>query len=815
MDEINDFLKENISKVRSPLRYLDREFNSHNKKFFNNIKNGLNAALVFPDVYELGMSHQGLHILYNILNNKDYICCDRAFFPYPDLYSLMEKESIPMFSLENRKSLKKFDLLGFTVQYELAYTTILKMIYKSNIEIESKDRKNDDPIVIAGGPIMSNPEPIAPFMDVIFIGEAEEGLIEIADIIKQGKIDKVDRNQILKDIAKNVKGAYVPQFYDYIYNEKDEFKGFKKKIKDIPDNIDRRILDFKNYNYDYKRIVPNIDIVHNRASLEIMRGCPNGCRFCHAGYFYRPKREKDETEINKKARKMLESTGYDTLSLLSLSSMDYSEKENLLNKLAEFTDKNIISLEVPSSRVDKVDEKTLKRLTEVSNSNITIAPEAGTQRLRNVINKNITENEIMKSIELIRKLNFKSVKLYFMIGLPTETRKDHDGIIELVNKIKDKINRVRVSLSVFTPKVHTPFQWEKQLSGKKLKETYSYIINNINRGIKISWRDEFTSFLEGIFSRGDRRLKNLLLDTVDHDIYLDGWDDYLNISKWKDLLNKHDITRDYLNSINIDKKLPWNIINIGIDKDFFIRERKKAYNEKITSKCNSNCRVCGVCDEEINIQESSKSKCVEKEDYQKFNYEKRFKHLVYYKRVGHMRYLSQRDMINVIHFSLYRSNLPIMFTQGYNPHPKVSFFNPTPLGVAVEDDFFVMRTYKPIDIKSDEFSDFFPKNFKINRIKHVDRNYSTKPFKYERVSFKYDSKAWKLLNKKDKNYYNSKKNKNIEIKGIKNLEKNENRICFKYKNTETSIKHIMYYIYGNGFREYDKIDCRREKLLKG
>src|SRR6056297_2172753 len=462
-----------LPKVQMPGRYTGGEYGI----VPTSRPGDLLTAICFPDLYEIGMSNTAIKLLYAQLNSMDNVHCERVFTPAPDFEELLRQSGIPLYTLESGIPLQKLDMLGFSVGYELSATNILSTLELGHISIRRSDRSSNDPLVIGGGPALTNPEPFAEFFDAIYIGEAEESLESIVQKVKYCKAMGADRQDILKELQA-VPAVWMP--------EKEQ--SAKRVLWHGFDTPRSRILP-----------VPNISVVQDHGVVEIMRGCPNGCRFCHAGYFYRPKREKDYREINQRGKKILKKTGYDTLSLLSLSSMGYSKKENIFDELSKFTDKNILSLEVPSTRIDKLDENSLDKLQSIKNSNNTLAIEAGTQRLRDVINKNITEEDIFRTVDLVKSKQLKGLKLYFMIGLPTETEKDRKKIVEIINKIKNKIGRLSVSISVFIPKVHTPFQWEDQINKKEIKKINDYLVDNIKRGIRLSWRDEFKAFLEGIF----------------------------------------------------------------------------------------------------------------------------------------------------------------------------------------------------------------------------------------------------------------------------------------------------------------------------
>ena len=816
--KIDDFLEKHILEVKKPLRYLGGEYNAKNKPFFENIDNGINIVLAFPDLYEIGMSHLGIKLLYSILNNEKDISCDRVYFPAPDMLYLMREHNIPLFSIENRRPLNEYDIIGFSIQYELSYTTLLQMLKLSKIPLLSEERDENMPFIIIGGPVVTNSEPLANFVDISVIGEAEEAFLKITNIIRNGKKSGKKREEILKEIAINVQGAYVPGFYSYKFDEKGNFAGIIKKYEEIPEIIKRNVIDFNSYKYPDSIIVPNIEIVHNRVSLEIMRGCIRGCRFCHAGYFYRPKREKHENDLVLEGIKMLKNSGYTEISLTSLSSIDYSDIIPLMQDLRSYTDKHHISIEVPSSRLDKLDDNILKELASVKKGGLTLAPEAGTQRLRDVINKNITEEEIYNAVNLTFSHGWNGVKLYFMIGLPTEKYEDYDGIITILNNVAKRGKKIRASISVFTPKVHTPFQWEKQLYGDELKNVYDYIKKRVKRNVHLSWRDPFVSFLEGVFSRADRTITPLLLDAVENDIFLDGWDEYLKKDNWKEILKKHNIDEHFLDEKSPDDPLPWDIIDIGIPKSFFLKEREKAYSGETTPDCIEKCTYCGVCDKKTKIVESKdKYKQSFDEEMKKNDLKsKKIKYLVYFSRTKNMKFISQKNLINIVNFSLMRSGLPIVFSEGFSPHPKVSFCNPAPLGIEVQNDFFEVEMSEDISVSPQTLSSFFPDGFDIIKVEKNEKNIPLKHFKIEMISFLPYSmtadKVLSLLENEEKIFFDPIKKKEIKVSGIMSYTRKKERIEIVYDNSVTSMKRIIQYLFDATFNRYDLINLRREKI---
>ena len=596
-----------LNKVEKPARYIGMEQNSVIKDLN---KMAVKFAFSFPDVYEVGMSHLGLHILYNLINEEEDFVCERVFAPWMDMEQEMRKENLPLFTLENKEEVKNFDFLGFTLQYEMSYTNILNILDLSNIPLLSKDRTDDDPFVIAGGPCAYNPEPIADFIDFFVIGEGEEVTLEILQLYKDHKEKSWDREMFLKQIAQ-IQGIYVPKFYDVIYKEDNTIKEMIALEPDVPKEIKKRMIkDLDSMFSPEKMIVPFIETVHDRVSMEIFRGCTHGCRFCQAGMIYRPVREKSTDKIVELAEKLIESTGYENVSLSSLSSCDYSELQLLITKLMEKFEDKKVGISLPSLRLDSFSIDILKEIERVRKSGLTFAPEAGSQRLRDVINKGITEEDLEKTVSYVFKEGWSTIKLYFMIGLPTETDEDVMGIKDLAYKVKDmyfgmpkeerKGNlKITTSASCFVPKPFTPFQWMGQDS---IDEFYRkiYLVKNSIKDNKITfnYHDPRLSYLEAIIARGDRRISKLLLRAWEKGCKFDGWSEYFKYEDWILALEELDLNGDFyaLRDRQLDEVLPWDFIRPGVSKDYLIREYKKSLEEQTTSDCRTQCRGCGITD---------------------------------------------------------------------------------------------------------------------------------------------------------------------------------------------------------------------------
>lgn len=572
-----------LLKVQKPAWYSGGEYGSVIK---NPSKVDVRFAFCFPDLYEIGMSHLGIKILYHCLNQVPNIWCERVFMPNLDMEEEMKKEKIPLFGLESRDPIKDFDFVGFTMQYEMSYTNVLNMLSLAQIPLFSKDRKAGDPIIIAGGPCTCNPEPIADFIDVFSIGEGEEHLKMLSDLYLQcGK----DREEFLRQAAKT-EGTYVPKYPP-------ETPVKMQKIENL-DTVE----------YPDRFVVPFTQVVHDRVMLEIMRGCVRGCRFCQAGFLYRPFRQKSPEVLIEQANKLCRSTGYDEISLTSLSTSDYDKLPELCDNLLFYCMPQNINLSLPSLRVDNFTKEILEKVQATRKSGLTFAPEAGTQRLRDVINKNVTEQEIENTCRIAFEGGCSSVKLYFMIGLPTETDEDIKGIADTAQKIVDlyysmpnkpkgKGIQVTISLATFVPKPFTPFQWESQISLEEIERKQKYLKSLItSRKIKLNYHDGKTSVIEGVLARGDRRLSQVLLRVFENGGKLDSWDEHFSYERWINAIKDSGLTvEEYAGrKREYSEPLPWDIIDIGVTKEFFIRENKNAYLAKTTPSCKLQCAGCGI-----------------------------------------------------------------------------------------------------------------------------------------------------------------------------------------------------------------------------
>ena len=593
-----------LNLVQKPARYCGGELNSIVKK-----KEDISVrfAFCFPDLYEVGMSHLGMKILYSLLNKDPEVWCERVFAPDTDMEKILRENGYPLFALESRDSVGDFDMIGFTLQYELSYTGILNMLDLAGIPVRAEDRTELKNLVVAGGPCSCNPEPIADFIDLFMPGEGEEVLPEVVNLYKTAKKEGWSKKRYLCEAAK-IPGVYVPSLIDVIYNEDGTVKEFiAKETATLP--ITKRIIkDLDGVFYPDKFVVPFIDIVHDRSQLELMRGCIRGCRFCQAGFIYRPVREKHFGTLCKDAHNLCDSTGYEELSLTSLSTSDYGELEPLLDDLLEWTPKEHVNLAVPSLRVDNFSESLLQKISKVRKSGLTFAPEAGTQRMRDVINKNVTEEEIMATAKTAFEGGYTAVKLYFMIGLPTETDDDVRGIVEtaqrvvnlfyeLPNKPKGKGVQVTCSVASFVPKPFTPFQFEPQDSREELHRKQEVMRSAVHsRKINLDWHDAETSYLEAVLARGDRKIGKVIETAWRKGCNLDSWDEHFKFDVWMESFAECGIEPEFYanRTRSYDEVMPWDIFDYAVTKKFIINENKKAHESVTTPNCRLKCSGCGA-----------------------------------------------------------------------------------------------------------------------------------------------------------------------------------------------------------------------------
>ena len=599
-------LKRILKKVEKPARYLGNEINAVHKDTSN--PELVRYAHCFPDLYEVGMSHLGSHILYDVINKEEGVFCERVYAPQVDMEEKMRENNIPLFGLESRESIRHFDIVAFTLQYELCYTNILNMLDLAGIPLLKEDRKEGDPFVLVGGSCAYNSEPMTDFIDAALLGEGEEMNIEVINEYKAWKKSGEPREKFLERIAK-IEGVYVPSFYDVEYNEDQTVKSVTPNRECANPHPRKRIIrDMNKVEYPERFIVPYIDTVHDRIVLEIFRGCTRGCRFCQAGMIYRPIREKNFARLKEILEKLIKTTGYDEISLVSLSTSDYSQLAELTDYLVEeYASKNV-GISLPSLRLDNFSMEIANKIQKVRKSGLTFAPEAGSQRLRDVINKGITEEDLTRASRQAFEMGWNNIKLYFMIGLPTENYDDLDGISDLAyevvdiykdvhnGKFKGKFN-VTVSTSTFVPKPFTPFQWNPQDMKSSVIEKQRHLVRKLkNRNITYNYHDSDTSLMEAVFARGDRRLGKVLLRAHELGAKFDGWDEHFDLEIWKQAMGECglDISFYAHRTRELDEVFPWDHIDVGVSKKFLIREAEKALKGEITPDCRKGCNGCGI-----------------------------------------------------------------------------------------------------------------------------------------------------------------------------------------------------------------------------
>jgi len=707
-----------LSSINRPGRYLGHEYNSV-RKAWESVK--VRFALIFPDLYEIGMSHQGLQILYHLLNNKEEFLAERCFCPDIDLERLLRQKKAPLTSLESTRPLKDFDVLGITLPYELCYTNILTILNLAEIPLYSSDRNDSFPLLLGGGACSLNPEPVADFFDAILLGDGEEAIIDIASLLALQKDNALPKHELLDLLAK-IDGVYVPAHFTPEYNAQGKLLAIHR-TGGASDRISRRVLNDLNEIEHLKHpIVPNAKIVHDRMGIEVARGCTRGCRFCQAGITYRPVRERSAEKILELADTGLADSGFEELALLSLSTGDYSCLAQTLPQLMDRFSGKRISVAMPSMRVGTLTPEIMEQVKRVRKTGFTLAPEAGSERLRRVINKGITEDDLIDTCTDAFALGWRVIKFYFMIGLPTETKQDIDEIIHLVQKAmtvrggghgKGK-KQITVSVGTFVPKPHTPFQWERQLSSEESTERIRQLQNGLPRnGCNFRYHSPQISFLEGVFSRGDRRLGRLMELAWQAGARLDGWDEHFDLTRWQKAAELCGLDLDnYLRARDMDETLPWQHLQTGVDQQFLQDELTKAKEEAYTPDCRYHaCQKCGLCDfktlmpvvynrsgnalTEISYPLSADSVKNRRDD--RSTETGHFKYMVHYSRIGDVCFLGHLEILQVIFRTLRRASITTNFSQGFNPSPKISFGPALPVGTESLAEFFIMDLPAPIN----------------------------------------------------------------------------------------------------------------------
>lgn len=598
-----------LNLVQKPARYIGNEFGSVHKDWQND-PDMMSFAFCFPDVYEVGMSHLGMKILYHLLNEREDTACERVFAPWDDMETEMRKNNIPLLSMESYTPVRDFDIVGFTLQYEMSYSNVVNMLDLAGIPLRTRERSLNDPFVCCGGPCAYHAEPLAELVDFFILGEGEEINSEIMDVYKNWRGSGRSREDFLAEIV-SLGGVYVPQFYDVEYNADGTIARFEPNRPDVPKQVRKRIIkDLDNTYIPEKLIVPFMETVHDRIMLEVFRGCIRGCRFCQAGYIYRPVRERSIDRLVSVADCAIRSTGYEEMSLSSLSTSDYTGLQPLIDRLLDITVDKRINLSLPSLRVDNFSMELMEKVQKVKKSGLTFAPEAGTQRLRDVINKNVLEDDLIRTANIAFKGGYNRIKLYFMLGLPTETYDDVKGIADLGKKVideaffsippeerKGRSVSITISTSFFVPKPFTPFQWEPQNRISEMEDKARFLKENIrSKKIVYNWHNSDISLLEAVFAKGDRRLGEVLITAQKLGCKFDGWSDFFDFDRWLKAFDSCGIAPEFyaLRRIGYDEILPWDYADIGVPKSYLIKEHKKAYEEKTTPSCREKCSGCGA-----------------------------------------------------------------------------------------------------------------------------------------------------------------------------------------------------------------------------
>ncbi|MGC9327462.1 MAG: TIGR03960 family B12-binding radical SAM protein [Candidatus Hinthialibacter sp.] len=737
----------NLNLVEKPVRYIGNEWNAVMQK----PDALLRMAIAYPDVYEVGMSYLGLQILYGLLNEKRNIWCERVFAPWPDFEEKLRQENTPLCTLESETPLKELHILGFSLQHEMLYTNVLAMLTLGGVPIQACQRTENDPLVIAGGPCCYNPMPMVDFMDAFVIGEGEDVILEICDAVESLRASGESRSIILESLGR-IAGVFVPSLYKRETNRLGESLLQKPIVKGIPDVVEKRLVsDFENSYYPTKQLVPNTKVIHHRLALEIMRGCPGGCRFCQAGYTDRPVRERSPLRLMNDAEEGLKNTGFGEVGLLSLSTADYTQLTDLCCNLIEKYYSQRVALSLPSLRIDSFPSRVSQEIGKVRGAGMTFAPEAGTERLRWAVNKRIYDAEIYAKIRDAVTSGQHTVKFYFMIGLPTETDEDLQGIVDMALTIKRILREsgrkravIHIGISPFVPKPHTAYQWHGQISLDEMKRRIHFISSRLKQpGMKINWHDPYLSLVEGALSRGDVRIGSVIRHAYENGARFDEWGEHFSFERWDQAFASQglSITSYAQRTYEQDDLLPWDVISTRIDKRYLWREWEKTLNNQESCHCgNEMCRICRVCDgKEVATVHAAKSEIPSKSDREhdgdkclkggsqvdQIKEDKpRYRYAIRFQKRDRLIFASHHDLMMLFESIFRRAGVQLAFSEGFHPHPKIIFSAPLPVGVTGLAECMEITTVQNYEAESllKHLQGFCPPGIKISALHAMPAN---------------------------------------------------------------------------------------------